>query len=233
VTDSNEVPSEVIDYSAAPHHQRLRAFASSVSFRARKKMFERFMETVRPAESDVVLDIGVTPDTSLAEANYFERLYPFRDRVTATSIEDASNLEQFFPGLTFVQTEGVTLPFADHQFDIAFSSAVIEHVGNSDRQREFISELLRVSRRVYVLTPNRWFPVDFHTMLPVVHWLPQRYHQQILRALGREFWAETDNLNLLSSADLRSMFPHDVTVKMSSLRTFGWPSNLMAYAVSS
>ena len=233
MTGANEVPSDLIDYSAAPHHQRLRAFASSISFRARKKMFDRFMNTVRPVKSDVILDVGVTPDTSLAEANYFEQLYPFRDRITATSIEDASNLEQYFPGLTFVQTEGVKLPFADHQFDIAFSSAVIEHVGDADRQREFVSELLRVSRRVYVLTPNRWFPVDFHTMLPVVHWLPQRYHQRILRALGREFWAQTDNLNLLSSSGLQSMFPDDATVKMDSLRTFGWPSNLMAYAVRS
>ena len=70
-------------------------------------------------------------------------------------------------------------------------------------------------------------------MLPVVHWLPQRYHQRILRALGREFWAQTDNLNLLSSSGLQSMFPDDATVKMDSLRTFGWPSNLMAYAVRS
>ena len=53
-------------------------------------------------------------------------------------------------------------------------------------------------------------------MLPVVHWLPQRYHQRILRALGREFWAETENLNLLSSADLRSMFPPGVVVDMPS-----------------
>jgi SAM-dependent methyltransferase len=196
-------------------------------------MYQRFIDTVGPDKSDLILDVGVTPDTSLPEGNYFEQLYPYRDRITATSVEDASNLEEFFPGLTFVQTEGVKLPFADRQFDIAFSSAVIEHVGDSDRQREFVSELLRVSRRVFVLTPNRWFPLDFHTTLPVVHWLPQAQHQRILRALGREFWSETDNLNLLSSADLRSMFPAGTAVKMDSLRTFGWPSNLMAYAESS
>jgi SAM-dependent methyltransferase len=232
MSGANEAPSGTIDYSAAPNHPRLRAVAAAVSFRARKRMFQQFMDTVRPARSDVILDVGVTPDTSL-EVNYFEQLYPYRDRITATSIEDASNLEDRFPGLTFVQTEGVKLPFADHQFDIAFSSAVIEHVGNTDRQREFVSELLRVSRRVYLLTPNRWFPLEFHSMLPLIHWLPRPQHQRILRALGREFWSETDNLNLLSSADLRSMFPPDVVVEMDFLRTFGWPSNLMAYAISS
>lgn len=192
-------------------------------------MFQQFMDAVRPTKSDLVLDVGVTPDTTLAEANFFEQLYPYIDRITATSIEDASNLEDRFPGLTFVKTEGVKLPFSDHHFDIAFSSAVLEHVGNSARQREFVSELLRVSRRTFILTPNRWFPLDFHTMLPVIHWLPQTQHQRILRALGQDFWSLTDNLNLLSSTHLRSLFPSDVTVSMKSLRTLGWPSNLIVY----
>src|ERR1700728_2294867 len=143
MSGANGVPPGSIDYSAAPNHPRLRAVASSFSFRARKKMYQRFIDTVGPDKSDLILDVGVTPDTSLPEGNYFEQLYPYRDRITATSVEDASNLEEFFPGLTFVQTEGVKLPFADRQFDIAFSSAVIEHVGDSDRQREFVSELLR------------------------------------------------------------------------------------------
>jgi hypothetical protein len=234
MSGASEAPPGSIDYSAAPNHPRLRAAAASLSFRARKRMFEQFMATVRPKESDAILDVGVTPDMSLAGVNYFEQLYPHRDRITATSIEDASNLEEWFPGLTFVQTEGVKLPFADHQFDIAFSSAVIEHVGDSERQREFVSELLRVSKRgVFILTPNRWFPIDFHTMLPLVHWLPRVQHQRILRALGLDFWSETDNLNLLSSADLRSLFPPGARVTMECLRTFGWPSNLMAYATSS
>ena len=234
MSGANEVPSGSIDYSAAPNHPRLRAVASSLSFRARRKMFQQFMATVRPAKSDAILDVGVTPDTSLVEGNYFEKLYPYRDRITATSVEDASNLEDVFPGLTFVRTEGVKLPFADHQFDIAFSSAVIEHVGNLDCQREFVSELLRVSKRgVFILTPNRWFPIDFHTVLPLIHWLPQSQHQRILRALGYKFWSETNNLNLLSSATLRSLFPPDTPVTMECFRTLGWPSNLMAYAISS
>ena len=234
MSGASQGPPGSIDYSAAPNHPRLRAAAASLSFRARKRMFRQFMATVRPKESDAIVDVGVTPDMSLAGVNYFEHLYPHRDRITATSIEDASNLEECFPGLTFVRTEGVRLPFADDQFDIAFSSAVIEHVGDSERQREFVSELLRVSKRgVFILTPNRWFPIDFHTMLPLVHWMPRSQHQRILRALGLKFWSETDNLNLLSAATLRSYFPPDVPVNVDSLRTMGWPSNLMAYAVSS
>ena len=35
-------------------------------------------------------------------------------------------------------------------------------------------ELCRVARRVFVTTPNRWFPLDPHTLLPFAHWLPPR-----------------------------------------------------------
>jgi hypothetical protein len=191
-------------------------------------MFNRFMEAMRPSPEDRVIDVGVTPDTSLPESNYFEQLYPYTSNLTATSIEDASLLEDRFPGLTFVQTEGVELPFEDRRFDMAFCSAVIEHVGDYEQQRKFVSELMRISRNVYILTPNRWFPVDFHTMLPLIHWLPTAQHQAALRRLHQDFWAQTDNLNLLSANSLRDLFPSGTDLRISAQRTFGLKSNLIA-----
>jgi len=66
------------------------------------------------------------------------------------------------------------LPFADDEFDLAFSNATIEHAGTRAAQAEFVRELVRVARRSFVVTPNRWFPVELHTRLPFVHWLPPR-----------------------------------------------------------
>ena len=37
-----------------------------------------------------------------------------------------------------------------------------------------MSEALRVAPRAFVTTPNRWFPIEVHTRLPLVHWLPER-----------------------------------------------------------
>ena len=66
--------------------------------------------------------------------------------------------------------------FAENQFDIAHASAVIEHVGSRKCQVEFLRELWRVARQgIFVTTPNRWFPVEFHTTLPLVYSLP--HHQ--------------------------------------------------------
>ena len=34
-------------------------------------------------------------------------------------------------------------------------------------------------------TPNRWFPIEFHTLLPLVHWLPPEHFRKLLVLTGR------------------------------------------------
>jgi SAM-dependent methyltransferase len=216
-----------IDYFSIRHP--LRAFASQISFQVRRKIFERFMTTMKPISSDRVLDVGVTPDRQLPESNFFEQLYPYKNRLTVTSIEDASFLENIYPGLHFVQTDTLKLPFEDLSFDIAFCSAVLEHVGNRMQQQQFIVEILRVSKSIYIITPNRQFPVEFHTFLPLIHWLPQPIHQYILNTLGLTFWSKTDNLNLLTPNSFKSLFPQTTRVHLDRIRLIGIPSNLVAW----
>ncbi len=196
---------------------------------AREKMFGFFMETMQPSVDVLVLDLGVTADESLPESNFFEKLYPFKSGIVAAGIDDASYLERLYPGVRFAPISPGVLPFEDDQFDIVFCSAVLEHVGDKDAQRQFISETLRVAKRFFFTTPNRYFPVEFHTFLPFIHWLPQKMHQAILRFFGMEFWASTENLNLLSARSLHGLFPETVKVEIDHFKLFGWPSNIIAY----
>ncbi len=72
-----------------------------------------------------------------------------------------------------MRADGRDLPFGDAEFDVGFSNAVVEHVaGGREGQRQFVHELCRVAQRVFVTTPNRRFPLEVHTLLPFVHWLP-------------------------------------------------------------
>jgi len=217
----------MIDYFSLGHP--LAALRSRYALKARQRMFDLFMEHFRPRAEDRVLDLGVTPNDTLPESNFFERLYPFRDNLTAASIEDAAAVERRFPGVTFVRIDSGVLPFPDNHFDFLFCSAVVEHVGDHGRQRQFINEALRVSRGFLFTTPNRFFPVEFHTLLPFIHWLPQGLHQRLLRMMGKEFWAQTDNLNLLTPGSMYRLFPHCSELAVRSLRLFGWPSNIVAY----
>ena len=210
----------------------LTRFKSVISYRARVKMFKHFMSLAQPGETDLVLDVGVTPDTTLPESNFFEKFYPYLRNITMTSVEDAACLKDIFSGAEFVRTEpNEKFPFEDKQFDVLFCSAVLEHVGDYSQQRFFLSECLRVARKIYLTTPNKAFPVEFHTYLPFVHYLPRTKHQKILSALGLDFWASTQNLNLLTKKKLLSLIP-EYEARFASIyfnRLLGLPANLILY----
>jgi ubiquinone/menaquinone biosynthesis C-methylase UbiE len=196
----------------------------------RRKMFARFLAATGVAPGETVLDIGVTSDRSYAASNYLEAWYPHKHMVTATGIDDASFLCSQYPGLQFVRADGLRLPFRDQSFDVVHSSAVLEHVGSFARQCAFVAECCRVARRaVFITTPNRWFPIEFHTVLPLVHWLPKATFRALMRRNGRSFFAEEANLNLMSAPELHRAaegcagFEHQV----GSVSLGGWPSNLL------
>jgi hypothetical protein len=91
-----------------------------------------------------------------------------------------------------------------------YSNAVIEHVGGHERQQAFVRESLRVGRRVFLTTPNRWFPIEVHTRLPLVHWLPQPLATRVYELAGKP-WARENHL--LGPSDLRRLFPGEVEIR--------------------
>jgi hypothetical protein len=185
-------------------------------------------------QADTILDVGVTSDQTYASSNYVEAWYPHKDKVTACGIDDASFLEQFYPGMRCVQANGLDLPFEDRSFDIVHSSVVLEHVGSFKNQVRFVSECARVARKAsFLTTPNRWFPVEFHTVLPLAHWLPKPVFRALLRRADLAFFAEEANLNLMTGKELAAAFADSRDAAqfkwhVESVPLWGWPSNLLA-----
>jgi hypothetical protein len=196
----------------------------------RRKMFNRFMLDTGVAATESILDVGVTSDRTQEASNYLEAWYPYKHMVTAVGIDDASFLHSQYPGMKFLRADGLHLPFRDQTFDVVHSSAVIEHVGSLYRQSEFVAECCRVARRaVFITTPNRWFPVEFHTVLPLVHWLPKEFFRALMRRTGRGFFADECNLNLMTAGALSgaAATSHGFTHNVSNVALGGWPSNLL------
>lgn len=52
---------------------------------------------------------------------------------------------------------------------------MIEHVGSREAQKAFVAELARVAKVVFLTAPNRWFPVEHHTGLPLAHYHPATF----------------------------------------------------------
>lgn len=189
----------------------------AVSLRSRRRKLRLFLDELRPTATTTVLDVGADEvgfggaggESRCATHNFFEELYPWPDRVTALGLHDGMLFRERYPAVTYVQGDACDLPFADDAFDIVFSNAVIEHVGGRERQRAFVHEALRVGRRVFLTTPNRWFPLEVHTRLPFVHWLPEAAAHRAYDLAGKAFAKEN---HLLGPADLRSLFPVPVRV---------------------
>jgi SAM-dependent methyltransferase len=167
-----------------------------------------FVEVMEPTVETTVVDVGVSDGGYGADAygtaNFFEALYPWPDHIVAVSTQHLAVFQQAFPLVTAVRADGRSLPFDSGQFDIGFSNAVVEHLPDLESQRAFIGELCRVSRRVFVTTPNRWFPIDTHTLVPLAHWLPDEQRDAVYRLLGR---SEGLGLRLLTPAGLLGLFP--------------------------
>jgi hypothetical protein len=196
-------------------------------------MFNLFMELMRPLPETRVLDVGVTSDERFRESNYFEQMYPYPDKVTCVGTEDGSHLSRRYPGLSYTQViPGDPLPFRPAEFDIVFSNAVVEHVGSRGAQATFVRELCRVGRSFYLTTPNRWFPIEHHTGLPLLHYLPAPVFRGLLRRTRYRHWAEESNLNILTAQDLAALFPSDAAVEIRSVRVAGLPSNLVAFGTT-
>lgn len=216
---------KAIDYFAYDNpFIRVKTFFSC---RARKKMYLKFENAICPRETDKILDLGVTPDIRLEDSNFFEKMYPCKSNITVASIEDCEFLVEKYGLNKFVQNKPKEpLPFADKEFDILFCSAVLEHVGTREEQKFFLEECMRVSRKTFITTPNRYFPLEMHTFLPFLHWLPWKAFQKIVRKLKGEFWADINNLNLLSGRDITKMFGEEI-FEISYIKTFGFHSNLV------
>ncbi len=201
----------------------LHALAARASLASRRRKMRLFLELMRPTAESRVVDVGVSDSGfgggSGAEAthNFFEALYPWPARITAVSTQYLDRFQEAFPEVRCVRADGRELPFADDEFDIGFSNAVVEHVGGEDDQRRFVAELCRVARRVFVTTPNRWFPVEVHTLLPVVHWLPRRQRDPVYRLLGKR---EGVGVELVSARRFRALFPPGVRLRWAS----HWPT---------
>lgn len=186
----------------------------AVSLRSRRKKLRLFLDELRPGPETTVLDVGADElgfgeEGTCGTLNFLEELYPWPERITALGLHDGTRFRERYPAIAYVQGNALALPFEDGEFDVVFSNAVIEHVGDREQQRQFVSEALRVARQAFITTPNRRFPIELHTRLPLVHWLPHALANPLYAAAGRG-WAR--EIELLTRRSFGALFPGRVRI---------------------
>jgi len=111
---------------------------------------------------------------------------------------------------------------ADQEYDVSFSNSVIEHLYTLENQKRMASEIQRVGKYHFVQTPNKYFPVEPHYVLPFFDFLPApvKYNVLIKTKLSRlKKWSHedakqyVDEIRLLSYSEYKTLFPESKMYK--------------------
>jgi hypothetical protein len=149
-----------------------------------------------------ILDIGTTSDNSESSNLIIKNLKNFE---IFKSISDQKITSNFFSKkLQKSITQDFTLnEFETYKSDVVISNATIEHVGSDQKQLKMLENIIKLTKKMFiVVTPDRSHPIEFHSKIPFIHWLPKKIHRKILSMIGLSYLSKEENLNLLKTSNL-------------------------------
>ena len=103
-------------------------------------------------------------------------------------------------------------------FDVVFSNSVIEHLGPSFAdQMRMANEIRRVAKRYFVQTPNRYFPLEPHFLVPGFQFMPVWARTWLVSHFDVGWYKripdkeaakrEVESVALLTARQLKELFP--------------------------
>lgn len=102
---------------------------------------------------------------------------------------DFSKFRQELPNIELIEFDGEHYLVFEKKFDFAFCNAVIEHIGEYTRQLKWMSEIKKITKLLFITTPNRWLPFETHSMTFFFHWFPSGIRNYIYRKIGKGHFA--------------------------------------------
>jgi hypothetical protein len=176
-----------------------------------------------------ILDVGTTQDDSQSSNLIIKNLNNFQKY---KSISDQKIKSDFFcKSLEKSITQELSSnEIEEFSSDVVISNATIEHVGSYLEQLKMIENIIKLTKKIFIIiTPNRMHPIEFHSKIPFLHWLPKKLHRKILSIFGLKYLSREENLNLLKSSDLINMMKNFENVKydIRYLRFLLFKSNLI------
>jgi SAM-dependent methyltransferase len=181
-------------YASAARPGLRTRLASPLAARARARRHENFFSLAGVTRSSRIVDLGSGP----------VGLRAFAPELDVTGVDRLPKPE--YPG-PFVQADVTArLPFEDGEFDLAYSSSLIEHLHPGQRE-SFAAEVRRVARGWFVQTPAYSFPIEPHALLPFAHWLPPGPRRAYWRLGVAGDW---EDVRLLRRGEMAELFGEPV-----------------------
>jgi len=210
------------------------SFIDRVIKMKRLEMLNILRNNIKDYSINSFLDIGTTEENKLESSNFFAKNFSYIKVKKSITNQNISG-EKFSAFLK----KSITDNFSNDEIikfksDLVISSATIEHVGSFENQVKMVKNISELCNKCFfITTPYRFFPIDFHTKIPLIHMLPKNIHRKILTILRLKDYAKEENLNLLDFNSLKVIIDqsknNDFKIKIMKIKLFGLTSNLLIY----
>lgn len=210
------------------------SFFEKIIKNKRIEMFNILKKKINIYKLNHMLDVGTTNDVQLKSSNILCNMLdviPIHKSLSNQAIKNKR--------FKLCIKKSITSTFSKREIsqlksDMVISSATIEHVGSFKNQILTLDNMIKFSKKyVVITTPNRFFPIEVHTKLPFIHWLPKNIFRKILLLLRIRYFADEKNLNLLNKKELNEIlnnFSKKIIFKIYNIRLLGFVSNFLVIA---
>jgi hypothetical protein len=204
-------------------------FFDKIVFKKRLEISNIINNIIKDLQLHDALDIGTTSDDKNASSNIVIKNIKNIDKFKCISDQIVSS--DFFNKKL---KKSITEEFSENELyefssDLVISNATIEHVGGELKQKKMIENIIKLTKKIFIITtPNRFYPIELHTKIPLIHWFPKSTYRKILKFLGLSFYANEENLNLLSADELKKMLNNQkITYEIKFLKLVFLKSNII------
>jgi len=204
-------------------------FFDKIVFKKRLEISNIINNIIKDLQIHDALDIGTTSDDKNASSNII--IKNLKNINKFKCISDQIVYSDFFNKKL---KKSITEEFSEKELyefssDLVISSATIEHVGNTLNQEKMIKNIIKLTKKIFIITtPNKFYPIELHTKIPFIHWLPKSIYRRILKFLGLSFYADENNLNLLTVNELKKMLDDKkITYEIKFIKLFLLKSNII------
>ena len=202
-----------------------------ISWYFRKRRMRRFLEYLHGLNKEkiYILDLGGT-------TFFWEQLGLANSEKIEIALLNLAPQTTTFRNMKFVAGDVANLNTYPHgPFDIIFSNSVIEHLFTYENQQKMASNILNAGAKVFIQTPNFYFPIEPHFMFPCFHFFSKQFRIFLLRNFSLGSYTKmpdnqsaeiaVDEITLLRPRQMAELFP---TLKIGYEKLFFMNKSIIA-----
>jgi SAM-dependent methyltransferase len=123
--------------------------------------------------------------------------------------------------LTLVIADAAKLPFKNQTFDLVSQLSVLEHVQNISGALKEAMRVLTPEGKLLIQIPNRYFPIEQHSGLPMINLAPSIIRRLLLKKLDYLWLLDINVPSIKTLTELIGAVNHGV--KIVSIRKAAYP----------